>query len=124
MAPTADFLNYVYVVYAVASVALTVWLARTLGTNGRIFLRDVFPDSPDLGDAVNQLLVVGFYLVNFGYACLHLVGGRALTVRQAIETLATKFGSLLIALAFMHFANLFVFARIRKNKPAMTALPA
>lgn len=117
MHPKVDFLNYVYVVYAIASVGLTVWLARTLGRNGRVFLRDVFPESPDLGDAVNDLLVVGFYLVNFGYACLHLVGGHAESVRGAIETLATKFGWLLIALAVMHFANLFVFGRIRKHKP-------
>lgn len=121
----AQFLTYVYAIYAVFSVGLTIWLARTLSTNGRIFLHDVFPDSPALGDAVNHLLVVGFYLVNFGFACLHLVGGRAATVLDAIETLAAKFGSLLLALAFMHFANLYVFNRIRKGRTVQAgqALP-
>jgi len=123
MSTNADFLTYVYVVYAVFSTALTIWLARTLGSNGRVFLHDVFPGSPALGDAVNHLLVVGFYLVNFGFALLHLVGGRASTVREAIETLAVKMGSLLLALAFMHFANLYVFNRIRRSKPAVEYAP-
>jgi hypothetical protein len=121
--PTSDYLPFVYGVYAVASVALTVWLARTLGTNGRVFLEKVFADDPQFGDAVNRLLVVGFYLVNFGYACLHLVGGHADSPRRAIEVLATKLGSLLLVLAAMHFANLFVFNRIRKSATRTLELP-
>jgi hypothetical protein len=113
-----DYLPYVYVAYAVASVALTVFLARRLAVDGRIFLEKVFADDPRFGDAVNRLLVVGFYLVNFGYACLHLVGGHASDLRSAIETLAVKLGWLLLALAAMHFLNLFVFNRIRRGARA------
>lgn len=118
-----DYLPGVYGVYAAVSLLLTIWLARTLGENGRIFLRSVFSEDVELGDAVNRLLVVGFYLVNFGYACLHLVGGYADSPRSAIEVLAQKLGSLLLVLAAMHFANLFVFNRIRKNAARVKELP-
>jgi hypothetical protein len=123
IAPPVDHLPIVYAAYALVSVALTVWLARTLGQNGRVFLHKVFADDPAFGDAVNRLLVVGFYLVNFGYACLHLVGGHASTGREAIEVLATKLGSLLLVLAAMHFGNLFVFNRIRKSAGRTIELP-
>ena len=125
MNPTTptDYLTYVYAAYAAISVALTIFLARTLSKNGRIFLEKVFVDDAAFGDAVNRLLVVGFYLVNFGYACLHLVGGHADNARAAIETLASKLGWLLLALAAMHFANLWVFNRIRRGRTA-TAIPA
>jgi hypothetical protein len=113
-----DYLLFVYAVYALASVVLTVFLARTLATNGRVFLERVFAKDPAFGDAVNRLLVVGFYLVNFGYACLHLVGGHADSMRTAIETLAGKLGWLLLALAAMHFFNLWVFHRIRRGSHA------
>jgi len=109
------FLPHVYVVYAVVSLGLTVWLARTLGKNGQVFLAEVFADRPELGVAVNRLLVVGFYLVNLGYACLMLSGGTASGIREAIETLSTKLGWLLLSLAVMHFANLLVFHRIRRR---------
>lgn len=118
-----DFLPVVYAVYALVSVGLTIWLARTLGRNGRFFLLDVFPESPAMAEAVNQLLVVGFYLVNFGYACLLLRGGSAATVTGAVETLAGKLGCLLLSLAVMHFANLYVFHRIRRRGRAQS-MPA
>lgn len=105
----------VYGLYAAVSVALTVWLARVLSTNGAIFLRDVFGEQNDLAVAVNKLLVVGFYLVNLGWAAMQLTGGRASNLQQAIETLATKLGTLLLTLAAMHFANLIVFQRIRSR---------
>lgn len=124
MQPAPDYLPLVYAAYAAASVVLTIFLARTLSVNGRIFLEKVFADDRSFGDAVNRLLVVGFYLVNFGYACLHLVGGQADSVRAAIETLAVKLGWLLLALAAMHFANLWIFNRIRRGaRPAVIPAP-
>jgi hypothetical protein len=112
---TTTFLVPVYAVYALVSVVLTVWLARTLFKNGAVFLRDVFADSPELSEAVNRLLVVGFYLVNLGYASLMLKAEPAATAVGAIETLASKLGLLLMSLAGMHFANMFVFHRIRRR---------
>ena len=67
---------------------------------------------------MNRLLVVGFYLVNLGYACIHLAGGHAHNAHTAIETLSTKLGWLLIVLATMHFGNLFIFHRIRRGRSA------
>ena len=110
-----DFLSIVYVVYAAVSLGLVVWLARTLAHNGRIFLADVFHERPELGDAVNRLLVVGFYLVNLGYAAVMLEGGHAGSVRAGLETLASKLGWLLLSLGLMHFMNMFVFHRIRRR---------
>ena len=114
-AATGGFLVPVYVVYAVISVALTVWLARTLSKNGAVFLKDVFEDKPDLADAVNRLLVVGFYLVNLGYAALIMRAEPAANMVGAIETLAFKLGLLLMSLAGMHFLNMYVFHRIRRR---------
>ena len=112
---STQYLVPVYGVYAVVAVGLTVWLARTLFKNGAVFLRDVFDDSPDLADAVNRLLVVGFYLVNLGYASLLLKSREAATVVTAIETLAFKLGLLLLSLGVMHFANMYLFHRIRRR---------
>lgn len=118
-----QFLVPVYVAYALMSVGLTVWLARTLFRNGAVFLRDVFADSPQMADAVNRLLVVGFYLFNLGYACLLLKSPAAATVVQAIEVLAHKMGWLLVSLGVMHFANMYLFHRIRR-RAQLDALPA
>ncbi len=110
-----NLLVVVYIAYAVIAVALIVYLARTLFTNGQAFLDEVFADNPRLARSVNHLLVVGFYLFNLGYACLILRAEPAETPVAAIETLAAKLGALLITLAIMHFGNLYVFHRIRRR---------
>jgi hypothetical protein len=61
-----------YAVYLVASIALTVWVAKVLFKNGRIFLVDIFHGNAELADSVNKLLVVGFYLINIGYMSMEL----------------------------------------------------
>src|SRR5213079_998294 len=99
-----------YVFYVSISVGLTIWVARTLHKNGRVFLVDVFHGNEALADSVNHLLVVGFYLINFGYVSLALKLGYAITsAEQSIEALSVKIGMVLLVLGAMHFFNLFIF---------------
>ena len=105
-----------YIAYLAISVAVTVWVARTLRANGRSFLIDAFHGNRELADSVNHLLVVGFYLVNVGYVALAMrTGDTVPTVRSAIELLCDKLGVVLLVLGAMHFFNLYVFNRLRKR---------
>ncbi len=105
-----------YITYLAISVALTVWVARTLHRNGRIFLVDSFLGNEKLADSVNHLLVVGFYLINVGYVTLALkYGAAAADAKEAIENLSTKVGLVLLVLGLMHFFNLLVFTRMRRR---------
>jgi hypothetical protein len=124
VASTAQNLVTVYIAYAGASVGLTIWLARTLSKSGEVFLDDVFVDNPRMAPAVNRLLVVGFYLLNLGYAFVTLkAGADSLTAVQAMETLAAKLGALLISLGVIHFGNLYLFHRIRRRSQIRLAPP-
>ena len=61
---------------------------------------------------MNQLLVVGFYLINLGYISLMLkISDPVTDARQGIEALASKMGLVLLVLGAMHFFNLFLFSR-------------
>ena len=105
-----------YLVYLLLSISLTVWVARTLHRNGRLFLVDVFRGDEELANSTNHLLVVGFYLVNLGYVSLALkLGGEVLDARGSIEALSQKVGYVLLVLGAMHFFNLYVFSRIRRR---------
>ncbi len=105
-----------YISYLAISVALTVWVARTLHKNGRIFLVDAMHGNAELADSVNHLLVVGFYLINVGYIALALKTTDALTnAREVIELESGKIGVVLLILGFMHFFNLFILSRMRQK---------
>ena len=115
-----------YAAYLVISVALTVWVARVLSSNGRAFLVDVFAGDGEIADSVNRLLVVGFYLINLGYVSLALkIGGDVTTLQEAFEVLSRKVGLVLLVLGAMHLFNLLIFSRVRrsasKSRAAKTA---
>src|SRR6185295_6235038 len=95
-----------YLAYLAISVGLTIWVARTLHKNGRVFLVDSFSGNERLADSVNHLLVVGFYLINIGYVALALrYGVSAASAQSAVEDLSTKVGLVLLVLGAMHFFN-------------------
>jgi hypothetical protein len=105
-----------YISYLAISVSLTVWVARTLVKNGRVFLVDSFLGNEALADSVNHMLAAGFYLVNVGYVSLALkYGDKPADLAQAIESLSTKVGLVLLVLGVMHFFNLYVFSRMRRR---------
>ncbi len=105
-----------YVVYLLVTVPLTIWVATTLSRNGRVFLGDVFAGNEALAEAVNKLLVVGFYLLNLGFVMLFLrVSTPVLDLRDLFETLSIKVGVVMLALGVLHFFNVYVFNAIRRR---------
>ncbi|MEV6249892.1 hypothetical protein AB0M38_27365 [Streptomyces sp. NPDC051742] len=111
-----DLTVIAYIVYLLISVALTIWVARTLSRNGRIFLADVLHGNEKLAEAVNHLLVVGFYLVNFGFVALYLSQDEAvLDARALFEALSVKLGVVLLVLGVMHLGNVYVLNKIRRR---------
>ncbi|MEU2431095.1 MULTISPECIES: hypothetical protein [unclassified Streptomyces] len=111
-----DLTVIAYAIYLLISVALTIWVARTLSRNGRIFLADVLHGNEKLADAVNHLLVVGFYLVNLGFVALYLGQDEAVTdARGLFEALSVKLGVVLLALGVMHLLNVYVLNKIRRR---------
>jgi hypothetical protein len=103
-------------IYAAAAVGLTVWLAKTLFHNGAAFLQDVFEDKPGLAEAVNRLLVTGFYMLSLGYSLYILRASRGLDGFAATQFLVNRLAIMLVSLAAIHFVNVFVFWRIRARR--------
>jgi hypothetical protein len=105
-----------YIAYLAITITLTIWVATTLFRNGKIFLIDIFHGNRELADSVNNLLLVGFYLVNLGYAVYTLkVTADIASFRAVIEILSIKVGWIILILGGMHFLNLFVFFKLRNR---------
>jgi hypothetical protein len=112
-------MNYViltYAVYLCLTAFLTVWVARTLFRNGKVFLIDIFHGNRELADSVNNLLLVGFYLINIGYAVYTMQEGNSIiNLQQTLERLSIKTGTIILILGAMHFFNLFIFFKLRSR---------
>lgn len=112
-------MNYIiitYCFYLIISITLTVWVARTLFKNGKIFLYDIFHGNKELADSVNNLLLVGFYLINVGYVVYTLqIYDTIENVQEVVENLSLKIGLIILILGGMHFLNLYIFFNLRKK---------
>ena len=105
-----------YAIYVLLALPLTIWVARTLHRNGRVFLVDCFHGNDELADSVNHLLVVGFYLINIGFVSLYLrISEEVIAVRGVFEAVSAKVGVVMLVLGAMHFFNVFVFTRLRRR---------
>lgn len=115
-------MNYIiltYLLYLAITISLTIWVARTLFRNGEVFLLDIFHGNQDFAKSVNNLLLVGFYLVNIGYAVYTLqVDYAILNLQELIENLSIKVGLIILILGAMHFFNLYIFFNFRKRAQA------
>ena len=105
-----------YTAYLLCTIVLTIWVAHTLFKNGQVFLIDIFHGNQELAQAVNNLLWVGFYLVNIGYAVYTLKTYDLVdSAREVVEVLSIKLGAIILILGGMHFMNMFIFFRLRKR---------
>ena len=111
-----DNILIVYAIYIICTIGLTIWVARTLFKNGQIFLIDIFHGNQALADAVNNLLIVGFYLINIGFMFYTLTTYDSVqNAREVVNVLSIKLGKITLILGFMHFFNMYLFFRLRKR---------
>ncbi len=112
-------MNYTVITYSIylpITIILTMWVARALFTNGRVFLVEIFHQDNTLADSVNKLLLVGFYLINIGYAVYTLkIWDSIDNIQSMIEVLSEKIGWIILILGAMHFFNLFILFNLRRK---------
>ncbi|MEZ5013748.1 MAG: hypothetical protein R2794_05605 [Chitinophagales bacterium] len=105
-----------YCLYIPIMIILTIWVARTLYVNGKIFLLEIFHGNEELANSVNKLLQVGFYLVNFGYSVYTMtIQETVWDTSDVFEVLSRKIGLLILILGFWHFFNMYILFRGKKK---------
>lgn len=116
-------LELTYLAYICLSLGITAWVGRTLNRNGRVFLLENYADKPQLADAINQMLLVGFYLINIGYIAytMRIGGAGPTTWAQGLEFLSTKIGAMAIVLGVMHFALMIALQKYSQMQNPATA---
>jgi hypothetical protein len=115
-----------YLIYLPIVLTLTLYVARTLFRNARVFMLDILNGRQELADSTNRLFEVGFYLLNMGFALWIMeVHSTMTTTQDVVEKLAGKVGGFAIYLGIVLFLHLFLFFRgrrkAREHQPAISA---
>ncbi len=105
-----------YLAYLAVTIPATVWTGVVLRRTGRVFLIEAFHGDASLADSVNSLLIAGFYLVTLAFVALGVHSSEDVqNLRQSIDLVCDKIGSVLLGLALMHFFNLYLLERLRRR---------
>jgi len=107
-------LHVSYALYLSISIALTIWVARVLSSSGETFLIRCFGQDLELAQSTNRLLVIGFYLVNFGFICFRLSGWTQESI-ELVPAVGSRIGVTLLVLGGMHFFNMTMIARMGRT---------
>jgi hypothetical protein len=84
---------------------------------GRPFLICTFNGNASVADAINKVLLAGYYLVNAGYSITVLKVWQTVgSLEQMLNVLSYKAGTIVLTLGFMHLFNVLVLLRIGKMK--------
>jgi hypothetical protein len=109
-------LNFLaYLIYLPLVMLVTWYVARTLFTNGKVFMLDIFHGKTDIAAATIRLFETGFYLLNLGFAFWIMeISSTIPGNTQLLEALSYKLGGFCIYLGIMLFFNLYLFFRGRR----------
>lgn len=101
------YLYLSYILYFVISYYITYYVGMECYKNGYHYILELYDHNHDLSLSVNKMLLVGYYLVNFGFI-LHSLSCWAdlASLKELIEFIVPKIGTILLILSFLHFGNI------------------
>lgn len=106
-----------YIIYLLLTYIITVHVGLRFYKNGRVYILNLLHGHEDLTDFINRLLLVGYYLLNLGYAAVMLRFWKTITnYTDLFTTLCTRIGTILLTLALIHFVNMTVIYFLSRQK--------
>ncbi len=105
-----------YLIYLPITFYITVIVGWVLYKKGIVFLNDAFNSNVELASILNKFLLLGYYLLNLGYAAVSIhIFSEINSITQLIEELSKRIGMLIIGLALMHYFNMYTFSHFNKQ---------
>lgn len=115
-----------YILFFPAMMGLAVGVAQTCHRHGRPWMMGLFDDNDVLVDALNNILLVGCYLVNLGYIALVMAGWEEVTtMEQLLGSLGQHMATIILVLAGLHYQNiavLLIWSHIKHRRTLKTQL--
>ena len=101
-----------YTIYLLITGIIIVRVGRICYNNGNVFVSALIPNHEDLCHKANQILLVGYYLLNLGYCAMTLISWKKImSVDELIEVIALKSAIIIGTIAIMHYLNIFVLTK-------------
>lgn len=97
---------WAYCIYLVITILITVFVGWACYKNGIHFILDCVHDYA-IAHAINNILLIGYYLLNIGYAILTLTGWKSIeSIPEMFDVLTLRLSIIILTLALTHYVNM------------------
>lgn len=101
-----------YGIYLIITVFIILRVGKICHRNGNIYVAQLIPDHIDLCHKTNNILLLGYYLLNIGYCAMTLISWDViLTFPDLVETIAFKTAIIIGIIAVLHYGNIFILTK-------------
>ncbi|HYD89866.1 MAG TPA: hypothetical protein VEA37_00065 [Flavobacterium sp.] len=84
--------------------------------NGNVYVLSLMPGHKDLCLRINRILLVGYYLLNIGYAATTLIGWKTISsLTELVEVTVQNTAVIMTILSLLHYLNIFLLANYAKK---------
>lgn len=105
-----------YCIYGIITIYVCVYVGLQFHKNGYYYIVSIFEEEK-ISNAINNLLLIGYYLVNIGYTIYSISQWNTIeNFKQLIDNLSTKLAFIFIVLAVLNVINIAVLSFFRKQK--------
>lgn len=108
-----------YIIFITISILITFVVGHSLHKTGKVFLSNLFDEEVEVMLTINNVLLVGYYLLNIGFVLYTITNWEdIIEAYQLIHQIGYHLAIILIVLASIHYLNitaLLITAKI-KNK--------
>lgn len=101
-----------YFIYLSITIIIILKVGEICYKNGNIFVSELIPNHADLCQKINQILLLGYYLLNIGYCAITLISWeKILSTNQLIEVIAIKTATIIFIISALHYTNIIILTK-------------
>lgn len=101
-----------YFIYLSITVFIILKVGKICYKNGNIYVAELIPNHADICQKINQVLLLGYYLLNIGYCAMTLISWQKITSStQLIETIGTKTAIIVFIISVLHYTNILILTK-------------
>ncbi len=105
-----------YIIYLLITWVITVQVGWLFYRNGRVFILHAMHGDVASTDAINKILLIGYYLLNIGYATMMISTWAPLhSWKEVIDSVSQMTGFIMLTLGIIHCFNMLVIYLLGKK---------
>lgn len=105
-----------YAIYLIITTIIITSVGKICYKNGNIYVAQLIPNHEELCQKINQLLLVGYYLLNIGYCAMTIISWQRIeNPTELIEVITSKSAIIIITISLMHYINIILLTNYIKK---------